>query len=165
MKSAERSTVQRRSDFKAEISRALRAALAHCDMIQADLADECGVSPTLVGKWLDANREETPSLADLAMFRPELAQAMYPLLTRSHGVTLVKRVAADATTADHFVRFSELATLTASVTTEYASALSDGHVDLVEEKRVASAITKLRDAADSHLCAIGARQRGLKAVS
>lgn len=32
-------------------------------------------------------------------------------------------------------------------------------------KRVASAITKLRDAADSHLCAIGARQRGLKAVS
>lgn len=163
--SDKKTTVQRRSDSKAEIARALRTALTHCDMTQKDLAEDTGLSETMIGKWLDGNREETPDLAALMMFRSELAQVMLPLLTRTHGVAVVRRASANASTSDHFVRFGEAAEATAAVTTEYAKALRDGHVDIVEEVALLDRMVSARNTLDSQIHAIEAGRKGPRAVA
>jgi transcriptional regulator with XRE-family HTH domain len=114
-----------RAAAKAELARLLTRLLAEHDVTQDDLARCCGVGPSLVQRWCDRDRLETPSVADLlAMPRP-IALALLRWAADAHA-----HVVADApetvTVEDRLEHLDALTDDFGATTSLLARALTNG---------------------------------------
>ena len=79
-----------RAETKAELSRLLVRLLAELDIAQDELARCCGVASSIVQRWCDRDRNETPSIADVVAMPRALALALLRWMAGPHDHVIVE---------------------------------------------------------------------------
>lgn len=154
-----------KSDLTARIDAAfgpfVERLLGRLGITQTEAAESIGVARQTFAKALEAGK--SPRVSWLYAL-PEAARVELAADLAGDEYVVVRRASTEATTAEHFARFGAIASATSALTGEYAKALSDGDVDIVEERDVLVRLSAVRDEAEKQIRAIEARQRGLKVV-
>jgi hypothetical protein len=125
-------------------------------------AEAIGVARQTFAKHLDAGK--SPRVSWLYML-PEIVRVAIAQDIVGDEYAVVKRSDVKASAHDDFARFGAITAKTSSLTATYAQHLSDGVVDIVEERELREKFVEVINEAQSQVHAIDARQRGLRAVA
>ena len=160
--SASRSKSETMARIESDFGPWLERLIGKLGVTQTEAAEAIGVArQTFAAKALTAGK--LPRLSWLYAL-PEAVRVAIAADLVGDDYVVVKRTDADASTSDHFARFGRITTKAAALTTTYAKSLSDGQVDIVEEREVRDAIAEVVAEGQAQMHAIDERQRGLKVV-
>ncbi len=136
--------------------------LGKLDVTQTAAAEALGVARQTFAKSLEAGK--SPRIAWLYML-PEIVRVAIAQDLVGDEYVVVKRSDIGASTSDDFGRFSRITAKAAALTSTFANSLSDGRVDIVEERELLTRYDEVIAEAQSHVHAMKQRQSGLKVVS
>jgi hypothetical protein len=155
-----------KSEVVAHIDRAfgpwLDRLLGRLGVTDTAAAESIGVARQTFAKHLEAGK--SPRIAWLYML-PEIVRVAIAADLVGDEYAVVKRSDVKASAHDDFARFGAITAKTSSLTATYAQHLSDGIVDIVEERELREKFVEVINEAQSQVHAIDARQRGLRAVA
>lgn len=121
----------RREAAKVDIGRRLLSAMLQCGIGPAELGRWCGVSTTLVTKWLDPDCRESPTLADIEQMPRRLALLLLRDSLEALHVEVSDRITPE-NVGDHLGHLHTILRECGEVGSKYAAALSDGVLDAEE---------------------------------
>lgn len=123
-----RSSIEHRASTKVDAARALVRALVDDDCDQGEIAEACGVGPSIVQRWCDRNRPETITLADVVLAgvrRPKVGRALLSWAASRLGLVVSERLAARAT-GDHIAHVARVSRERAELIEAWCAGLGSG---------------------------------------